>query len=167
MRLALTDEMLSGSEVDHFWEEVYKSPCRICQIPASMQWVALPKLVGGGFVGRPNSVCGAHSETWKWKSLSPVQLFATPWTIYSPWDSPGQNTGVGSLSLLQGIFPTQGSTALNSHEPWVRNKSLWHRPLRFGGWLSLQYNLAYSVLYKVIERYILCLLRYCIIQVVH
>ena len=29
--------------------------------------------------------------------------------IYSPWNSPGQNTGVGSLSLLQGIFPTQGS----------------------------------------------------------
>ena len=25
-----------------------------------------------------------------------------------PWDSPGQNTGVGSRSLLQGIFPTQG-----------------------------------------------------------
>ena len=24
------------------------------------------------------------------------------------WDSPGQNTGAGSLSLLQGIFPTQG-----------------------------------------------------------
>ena len=28
---------------------------------------------------------------------------------YSPWNSPGQNTGVGSRSLLQGIFPTQGS----------------------------------------------------------
>ena len=28
---------------------------------------------------------------------------------YSPWNSPGQNTGVSSLSLLQGIFPTQGS----------------------------------------------------------
>ena len=27
----------------------------------------------------------------------------------SPWNSPGQNTGVGSLSLLQGIFPTQAS----------------------------------------------------------
>ena len=24
---------------------------------------------------------------------------------YSPWNSPGQNTGVGSHSLLQGIFP--------------------------------------------------------------
>ena len=29
--------------------------------------------------------------------------------LYSPWKSPGQNTGMGSLSLLQGIFPTQGS----------------------------------------------------------
>ena len=29
--------------------------------------------------------------------------------LYSPWTSPGQNTGVGSCSLLQGIFPTQGS----------------------------------------------------------
>ena len=28
--------------------------------------------------------------------------------LYSPWDSPGQNTGVGSLSLIQGIFPIQG-----------------------------------------------------------
>ena len=26
---------------------------------------------------------------------------------YSPWNSPGQNAGVGSLSLLQGDFPTQ------------------------------------------------------------
>ena len=25
---------------------------------------------------------------------------------YSPWNSPGQNTGMGSLSLLQWIFPT-------------------------------------------------------------
>ena len=43
---------------------------------------------------------------WKWKSLSHVQLFVTPW---SPWNSLGQNTGVGSHSLLQGIFPTWGS----------------------------------------------------------
>ena len=32
-----------------------------------------------------------------------------PHGLYSSWDSPGQNTGVGSLSLLQGIFPTQWS----------------------------------------------------------
>ena len=43
---------------------------------------------------------------WKWKSFSHVQLFCIP---HSPWNYPGQNTGVGSLSLLQGIFPTLGS----------------------------------------------------------
>ena len=29
--------------------------------------------------------------------------------LYRPWNSPGQNTGVGNFSLLQGLFPTQGS----------------------------------------------------------
>ena len=29
--------------------------------------------------------------------------------LYSPWNSPGQNTEVSSLSLLQGIFPSQRS----------------------------------------------------------
>ena len=35
--------------------------------------------------------------------------------LYSPWNSPGQNTGVGSLSLLQRIFPTQGSNSCLLH----------------------------------------------------
>ena len=30
---------------------------------------------------------------WKWKVLSHVQLFATPWTLHS-WNSPGQNIEV-------------------------------------------------------------------------
>ena len=33
--------------------------------------------------------------------------------LYSPWNSPGHNTGVSSLSFLQGIFPTQGSTQVS------------------------------------------------------
>ena len=32
-----------------------------------------------------------------------------PHELYSPWNSPGQNTGAGSCSLLQGIFLTPGS----------------------------------------------------------
>ena len=35
-------------------------------------------------------------------------LTLRPHGLYSPWNSPGQNAGVGSLSLLQEIFPTQG-----------------------------------------------------------
>ena len=46
----------------------------------------------------------SHVQMWeKWKLLSRVWLFVTPWTIYSPWNSPGQNTGMGSPSLLQGV----------------------------------------------------------------
>ena len=32
-----------------------------------------------------------------------------PHGLHSPWNSPGQNTEVGSLPLLQRIFPTQES----------------------------------------------------------
>ena len=39
--------------------------------------------------------------------------------LYSPWNSPGQNTGVGSLSLLQGIFPTQGLNPGLPHCRWI------------------------------------------------
>ena len=38
-----------------------------------------------------------------------AQLCPTLCDPYSPWDSPGQNTGVGSLSFLQRIFLTQES----------------------------------------------------------
>ena len=55
------------------------------------------------------------SETDSESQLSHVPLFATP----SPWNSPGQNTGVGSLSLLQGIFPTQGLNLGLPHCRWI------------------------------------------------
>ena len=43
------------------------------------------------------------------ESCSVVSNSLRPRGLYSPWTSPGQNTGVGILSLLQRIFPTQGS----------------------------------------------------------
>ena len=44
------------------------------------------------------------------ESLSVMSKSLRPHGLHSPWNSPGQNTGVGSLSFLQGIFPTQGSS---------------------------------------------------------
>ena len=41
-----------------------------------------------------------------------------PHGLYSPWNSLGQNTGVSSLSLLLGIFPTQGSNPGLLHYRW-------------------------------------------------
>ena len=39
--------------------------------------------------------------------------------LYSPWNSLGQNTGLGSLSLLQRILPTQGSNPGIPHCRWI------------------------------------------------
>ena len=45
--------------------------------------------------------------------LSRVRLFVTLWTVAArllcPWDSPGKTTEMDYHSVLQGIFPTQGS----------------------------------------------------------
>ena len=48
-----------------------------------------------------------------WSEVKVAQLCLTLLLqeLYSPWNSPGQNTGVGSLFLLQRIFPTQGSNS--------------------------------------------------------
>ena len=50
-----------------------------------------------------------------------------PMDYNSPWNSPGQNTGVGSLSLLQGMFPTQG---LEPRSPTMQADSLPAEPQR-------------------------------------
>ena len=50
---------------------------------------------------------GTSGKEWS-KSHSVLSDSLWPHGLYRPWNSPGQNTGVGSLSLLQGIFPTQG-----------------------------------------------------------
>ena len=54
-------------------------------------------------------------------SHSVVSDCLQPHGLYSSVNSSGQNTGVGSLSLLQGIFPTQG---LNPGLPHLQEDSL-------------------------------------------
>ena len=51
----------------------------------------------------------SYSEVKESESHSVVSDSLWSHGLYSPWNSPGQHTGVGSCSLLQGIFPTQGS----------------------------------------------------------
>ena len=50
-------------------------------------------------------VCDHHSVVSN--SLRPHGL--QPTRFLCPWNSPGKNPGLGCHSLLQGIFPTQGS----------------------------------------------------------
>ena len=47
------------------------------------------------------------------ESYSVMSKNLQPHGLYSPWNYPGQNTGMGSLSFLQVIFPTRGWTQLS------------------------------------------------------
>ena len=54
------------------------------------------------------------------ESSSAMPNSLKPHGLCSPWNSPGQNTGVGSLSFLQGIiFPAQGSNPGLRHCRWI------------------------------------------------
>ena len=52
-------------------------------------------------------------------SCSVLSISLRPHGLYSPWNSPGQNTGIGSLSLLQGIFLTQQLNPGLPHCRWI------------------------------------------------
>ena len=60
--------------------------------------------------------------------------------IYSPWDSPGQNTGVGSCSLLQGIFPTQGSNPSLQHCRWILPQLSYKGSPRILDWVAYPFS---------------------------
>ena len=74
--------------------------------------------------------CLHNSES---ESCSVVSDSLRPRGLYSLWNSLGQNTGVGSLSLFQGVFPNQGSNPGLSHcwqillpvEPQGKPKNTW------------------------------------------
>ena len=63
----------------------------------------------------PPSIFYPHCHLSVWFCFVYVEIVKVvsnslqPHGLYSPWNSPGQNTGVDSPSLLQGNFPTQGS----------------------------------------------------------
>ena len=55
----------------------------------------------------------------KKEKLKVVSDSLGPQGLYSPWNSPGQNTEVGSHSLFRGTFPTQGSIPGLPHCRWI------------------------------------------------
>ena len=82
-----------GTEEDPWWVCLKPSLCMLARLPVLPELYLMPS---------------AWEKKWS-KSRSVVSYCLQSHGLYSPWNSPGQNTGVGSLSLLQGIFPTQGS----------------------------------------------------------
>ena len=63
-----------------------------------------------------------------------------PHELYSPWNSPGQNTGMGSCSLLQGIFPTQGSNPGLPHCRQILDQLSHQGRLRILEWVAYPFS---------------------------
>ena len=69
-------------------------------IPIGVKFISDKDSVLFNVKNGPFKQCESHSD---------MSDSSQPHRLYSPWSSPGQNIGVGSLSLLQWIFPTQES----------------------------------------------------------
>ena len=85
---------------------------KICRFGMRMFWSqrqSRPCQFKRTFCLSPEQVSGSHS-------LCPT---LRPHGLYSPWNSPGQNTGLGNPSLLHWIFPTQGSNPGLPHCRWI------------------------------------------------
>ena len=63
-----------------------------------------------------------------------------PHGLYSPRNFPGQNTGVGSLSLLQGIFPTQGLNPGLLHCKWFLYQLSYQGRPRILEWVTYPFS---------------------------
>ena len=74
------------------------------------------------------------------ESCSFVSNSLRPRGLYSPWHSPGQNTRVFSLSLLQGIFPTQESNPGLPHCRRILYQLSHKRSLRILEWVAYPFS---------------------------
>ena len=77
-----------------------------------------PVLAGGFFTTESPGKPLKGSEKWS-ESHSVVSNSLQPHGLYSPWISPGQNTGVGSHFFFWVIFPSQGSNPDLPHCRWI------------------------------------------------
>ena len=67
-----------------------------------------------------------------------------PHGLYSPWNSPGQNTGVHNHSFLQGIFPTQGLNPGLLHCRWILYQLSYQGSPRILEWIAYPFSSWYS-----------------------
>ena len=107
--------MYGSSEKNSFWRNSYQGLmpggsciCRIFNVTSAYDI---------NFVTNKNKLNYFEVEVlWNYthisyRSVVKVKVVSDslqPQVLCSPWNSSGQNTGVGSRSLPQGIFPTQG-----------------------------------------------------------
>ena len=135
MTLSIFSRLLAVAALS--WRKVYLSPLPIWESSCLFFVVDLEFFMYSGYwslIRFANINIFSHYESG---SHSVRSYSLQPHGLYSPWNSPGQNTGVGSLSLLQGIFPTQRSNPGLPHCRWI----LYQLSLSFySQWCPLMYK---------------------------
>ena len=102
------------------WVAPYSGPCqRLWLVPTTLPHncsllLSAPPTTSASSLPSPSATWGPWSE-----SRLVVSNSLQPHRLYNPWNSPGQNTRVGSLSLLQGILLTQGLNPGPPHCGWI------------------------------------------------
>ena len=84
-----------------------------------------------------------YSYYWKQRESESCSVVSDSlWAhgLYSPWNSLGQNTGVGSLALLEGIFPTQGSNQGLPHCRGILNQLRHKGSQRILEWVAYPFS---------------------------
>ena len=110
LHIQLSNLSLSGYPTSALYPHSEQAVLRLCL------WTQENRESKEGFLSVLSISIWAQASKGKWEiplfvkseSKSCSVVSSSLW-LYSPWNSPGQNTGVGSFSLLQGLFPTQGS----------------------------------------------------------
>ena len=104
------------AEVDFFWTSLsfFYDPIDVGNLISGSSAFSKSSLYIWNFsvhiLLKPSLKIFEHYLASEWVSESGSVMSNSLWPhgLYSPWKSLGQNAGVGSLSLFQGIFPTQG-----------------------------------------------------------
>ena len=132
---------------------------RVEKIPWRRAWKPTPVFLPGESPWTRCLAVHGLTKSWTWTQLtkrpsevkwseshSVMSNPLLPCGLCSPWNSPGQNTGVDSCSLLQGIFPTRG---LNPGLPHYKHK--------LNNWFTM---LCLVLVYSKVTQFYICTYMY-------
>ena len=149
---------LTGLSGQEYWSGLpFPSPGELPDPGIKPMFSVFPTLVGGFFTTEPPGKPSLFGIQGSWtrflrslvllifnvsgsEILSVMSDSLQPPGLHSPWNYPGQNAVAGSLSLLQGIFPTQGSNPALPHYRQILSQLSHQGSPRILEWVAISFS---------------------------